>query len=78
MDIPATKIADELGNTRIANMVILGALVGYTNILNKDTLTATLPHIISRKRLIDINKEAIYKGFEFGSEFRHQHQKGKN
>ena len=78
MDIPATKIADELGNTRIANMVILGALVGYTNILNKDTLTATLPFIITRKRLIDINEQAVYKGFEFGSEFRYRRQKGKN
>ncbi len=70
MDIPATKLADELGNTRIANMVIMGALVGYTRILNKDTLFATLPYIISRKRLVDINRQAIEKGFEFGVNFR--------
>jgi 2-oxoisovalerate ferredoxin oxidoreductase beta subunit len=78
MDIPATKIADELGNTRIANMVVLGALVGYTNILNKDTLGATLPYIITRKRLIDVNKQAVDKGFEFGSDFRYQKTKEKN
>lgn len=69
MDIPATKIADELGNTRIANMVTLGALVGYTDILNKETLIVTLPYIISRKRLIEINRKAIEKGYEFGIEF---------
>jgi 2-oxoisovalerate ferredoxin oxidoreductase beta subunit len=78
MDIPSTKIADELGNTRIANMVVFGALVGYTNILNKDTLTATLPYIITRKRLIDINNQAIQKGYEFGSDFRYRKKKAQN
>jgi Pyruvate/2-oxoacid:ferredoxin oxidoreductase gamma subunit len=60
-------MADELGNTRIANMVILGALVGYTDILNKNTLIDTLPYIITRERLIEINKKAIEKGFDFGA-----------
>ena len=70
MAIPATKIADDLGNTRIANMVVMGALVGYTNILNLKTLIATLPFIITRKRLIDINQKAIEKGYEFGKNIR--------
>lgn len=70
MEIPATKIADNLGNTRIANMVTLGALVGYTNILNLKTLIATLPYIITRRRLIEINQKAIEKGYEFGKNFR--------
>ena len=67
MEIPATKMADELGNTRIANMVILGALVGYTAILNKNTLIDTLPYIITRQRLIEINKKAVENGFDFGA-----------
>jgi 2-oxoisovalerate ferredoxin oxidoreductase beta subunit len=78
MDIPATKIADELGNTRVANMVVLGALVGYTNVLNKETLFATLPYIITRKRLIDINQKSIEKGFAFGSDLRYKQQGKKN
>ncbi|MEJ2634625.1 MAG: 2-oxoacid:acceptor oxidoreductase family protein [Calditrichia bacterium] len=68
MAIPATKMADELGNTRIANMIILGAYVGYANVLNKETLFETLNFIISRQRLIEINKQAIEKGYEFGRE----------
>jgi len=75
LDIPATKIADELGNTRIANMVILGALVGSTNILNLQTLIATLPYIITRKRLIDVNKKAVERGYEFGKNFQKKHLK---
>lgn len=78
MDIPATKIADDLGNTRIANMVILGAMVGYSDILNKESLLATLSYIISRKRLIDINRKAIESGFEFGIQFKNKMKKKKN
>jgi len=70
LPIPATKIADELGNTRIANMVILGAFVGYTQSLNKETVIETLNYIISRKRLIDINRQAVEKGYEFGQQYR--------
>ena len=72
MAIPATKIADDLGNTRIANMVVLGAFIGFTGTLNLDTVDETLKHIISRKRLIDLNKEAVKKGFEFAKKLREQ------
>ncbi len=70
MAIPATKMADELGNTRVANMIVLGAFVGYTNALNKETVIQTLDYIISRKRLIEINQKAVEEGFKFGQELR--------
>ncbi|RMG37864.1 MAG: 2-ketoisovalerate ferredoxin oxidoreductase, partial [Methanobacteriota archaeon] len=68
MAIPATKMADELGNTRIANMVVLGAIVGYANILSLDAVMDTLDVIISRKKLIPVNQEAVKKGYEFGKQ----------
>lgn len=71
LDIPATKMADKLGNTRVANMVVLGALVGYTNCLNKATILETLNDIIRRRRLVAVNQKAIEEGFVFGKE----HQK---
>ncbi|GAB4328532.1 MAG: 2-oxoacid:acceptor oxidoreductase family protein [Calditrichia bacterium] len=70
MPLPATKMADELGNTRVANMVVLGAYVGYTNALNLESVYETLNYIISRKRLININKEAVKKGYDFGMSLR--------
>ncbi len=66
MAIPATKMADDLGNSRVANMIMLGAYVGYTGILNKETIMDTLEVIVSRKKLIPINREAVEAGFEFG------------
>lgn len=65
LGIPATKIADDLGNTRIANMVVLGAYIGYTNILHKQVVEDALPKFIRHKALIPLNVRAIEKGIEF-------------
>jgi len=65
LPIPATQMADELGNTRIANMVILGAYIAYTGILPKQVLLDALPVFIKRKNLIPLNEQAIDKGIEY-------------
>lgn len=64
--IPATKMADEIGNTRIANMLVMGAYVGYTNLLPKDAIFESLKTAIKRKRFIEINEKAVNAGYEFG------------
>ncbi len=63
--IPATEIADELGNTRVANMVVLGAYIGLTGILDKKTLFQALPKFIKRNAMIPLNEKAIERGIEF-------------
>lgn len=70
LPIPATKIADDLGNTRTANMVVLGAFVEYTQAFSLETVFGTLGNFIKRKSLIDLNKNAIEKGVEFVKEWR--------
>jgi len=65
LGIPASTIADELGNTRGANMVILGAYIGYTSILPKEAIFAAMPSLIKRKNLIPLNEQAVEKGMEF-------------
>ncbi|MBN1541759.1 2-oxoacid:acceptor oxidoreductase family protein [candidate division KSB1 bacterium] len=67
LGVPATKLADELGNTRVANLVMLGAYIAYTGVLDKDVVHSSLPRFIKRKALIDLNKQAIQKGMEFVS-----------
>jgi 2-oxoisovalerate ferredoxin oxidoreductase beta subunit len=64
--IPATKIADELGNTRIANMVVMGAYAAYTGLLKKETLYEALKAAIKRKRLLEVNMKAVDAGYQFG------------
>ncbi len=65
LGIPASTIADGLGNTRGANMVILGAYIGYTSILPKEAIFAAMPTLIKRKNLIPLNEQAVEKGMEF-------------
>ncbi len=68
--LPATKMADELGNTRVANMVALGAYVGLTGILSEKQVLTTLPETIKRKELLAINEKAVQTGFQYAREFR--------
>ena len=63
--VPATQLADDLGNTRIANMVMLGAYIEKTKLLSKEAIFQTLPKAIRRTNLIEINKKAIEKGMEY-------------
>lgn len=69
LEIPATDIAFKLGNSRIANMIILGALLAKKPILPLDALEDSLESVIPKSRhdIIPINREAIKKGYEYGS-----------
>jgi len=62
--VPATETADSLGNTRVANMVMLGAYIEYTGVLTEKNVTEALPVFIKRKNLIPLNEQAIRKGKE--------------
>jgi 2-oxoisovalerate ferredoxin oxidoreductase beta subunit len=64
--IPATKMADELGNTRVANMLVVGAYIGYTGILGKETVYEALKSAVKHKRFMSINQRAVDAGYEFG------------
>jgi 2-oxoisovalerate ferredoxin oxidoreductase beta subunit len=68
--LPATQMADKLGNTRTANMITLAAYSAYTGMYSKDTLYETLKSAIKRKGLIELNEKAIDAGYEFGLEHR--------
>ncbi len=63
--IPATQLADTLGNTRVANMIVLGAYIQKTGVLKKETVFDALPNFLKKKTLVPLNKLAIEKGIEF-------------
>jgi 2-oxoisovalerate ferredoxin oxidoreductase beta subunit len=68
--IPATQLADELGNTKAANMVIVGALIEYLKIMSLDVIIDSLGEVLKRKNLVELNQKAIIKGAEFIKEKR--------
>jgi 2-oxoglutarate ferredoxin oxidoreductase subunit gamma len=64
--IPANDIAEELGNARAANMVILGGLLKKTGAVKVDAVVGCLDKVLSERAmaLLDLNKKALQRGFE--------------
>jgi len=66
-EVPASKLAEELGNIRFANMIMLGAFVKKTKLISLKTLLDNLGEILARvkKELIKANKTALLQGYEY-------------
>lgn len=64
--IPATKLADENGVGRLANMIIVGKILKEMNEYNEETVVAALKKVISAKHedMLEVNLKAIKLGFE--------------
>ena len=62
--IPANEIAAELGNEKVSNMIMLGAYLKKTNIVNPETLIHQLAEVFGEKKayLVDLNRKAIERG----------------
>jgi 2-oxoglutarate ferredoxin oxidoreductase subunit gamma len=63
--IPATRMAEELGNKMMANVVMLGFFTAVTGAVSaqavRDTVADTVP-----KRTRELNVTAFNKGFDYG------------
>ncbi len=64
--IPANEIANDLGNSKIANMVMLGAYVEAVGTVEVDSIYKAFGKVFgeSKTHLLSINKEALEKGAE--------------
>ncbi|TCO71804.1 2-oxoacid:acceptor oxidoreductase family protein [Marinisporobacter balticus] len=62
--IPANEIANELGNGKAANMVMLGAFLEITKVVSIDSILAAFKKVFgpSKEKHIPMNKEALEKG----------------
>ncbi len=63
--VPATKIASDLGNIRVGNMVMLGAIIEKTKLLPFETVKKGFEYFISRKNLIPLNEKAVEAGMRY-------------
>jgi len=66
IQINATDIAEELGSSQVANMVMIGALIGRTGIISLDTAIGALREIIPehKREIILINETALRRGLK--------------
>jgi 2-oxoglutarate ferredoxin oxidoreductase subunit gamma len=67
--VPATKIADQLGRRIVANIVMLGAFVSITKLLDEDSIKESIKENIP-KGTEELNLTAFEKGFEYGKNLK--------
>ena len=65
--VPANELAAEVGNVKMANVVLLGAMLGTREILPIDSVKRTMDEHIPerRKHIIEPNKRALDRGVQF-------------
>ena len=65
--IPLNKIASQLGNAKLANMVALGAYVEKTQVIKEASIPDALINVLDERHhdMIPSNLEAVKKGRDF-------------
>jgi len=64
ISVPATETANQLGETRLTNMILCGAMLAAVPVVSMETLIATITDKLPRRKqhLLGINIEAIRQG----------------
>ncbi len=62
--VPATELADKLGEPKTANMVMLGAFVACSKLLSEESILASLQAKVKRTEFLELNRSAFNAGFE--------------
>jgi len=60
--IPASEIADKLGSTKAANIVLMGALLEETECLARETAITVMEDKVKKAALLEINRKALEAG----------------
>jgi 2-oxoglutarate ferredoxin oxidoreductase subunit gamma len=70
--VPVDDIALEVGNIKVANIVIIGALIGATDIVSSDIFVASLEEKFKSKKpeILEMNLQALEKGIAFGQQIK--------
>lgn len=65
IELTATDMAADLGNARVANMILLGAFIELTKVVSSESIIESLKKVLSEEKhhLIEVNKQALNKGF---------------
>lgn len=73
IEVPVTEMALELGNVKVANIIMLGAYIGYTNVIEPEIVWDTIEHKLSSKpKLLPLNKKAFEDGMAIGKSYRQE------
>jgi len=67
LGVPAVEISSRIGNTKSANMVLLGAFIAKTGILNERSVAEAIDSSMPdrKKKVVEVNQKAILEGVKF-------------
>jgi 2-oxoisovalerate ferredoxin oxidoreductase beta subunit len=63
--IPVSQMADQIGTAKVANVVMLGALLEETGCLPTDTAISVLERTVKNPKLLELDKRAIVAGRDY-------------
>jgi 2-oxoisovalerate ferredoxin oxidoreductase beta subunit len=63
-----TQLANELGNAKAGNMLMLGALLEITGVLPEASVDAALRRLVKNPRFVEVNERALARGRELFKE----------
>ncbi len=65
--LPATDIAENIGQIRVANIVALGKYLAIRKIVRQESIYQALEVLLAKKKkeLIEVNKKALLAGYEY-------------
>jgi 2-oxoglutarate ferredoxin oxidoreductase subunit gamma len=70
--VDANRLAEEIGNARVAANVVLGAYIGYSGVVSVAAAVAALKDVLPahRHELIPANQAALERGAALGAAYR--------
>jgi 2-oxoglutarate ferredoxin oxidoreductase subunit gamma len=63
--VPATRLAEQMGNKMIANLVMLGFFTAVTEVVSAEAMKKAIPGSVP-ERFLELNLKAFDKGYEYG------------
>ena len=72
VEVPVTEMALEMGNPKVLNIIMLGAYIGYTEVVSEDVILEGIRNKIGKKKpqLLPLNEEAYAKVLAIGKAAR--------
>jgi len=70
LPVPTSELAERLGNIKVANMIMLGALVRASNMISYEAMLKNLEAILGegKAKLVKLNREALTVGYNYARE----------
>jgi len=64
--VPCNQIAEDLGNLKVSNMVMLGAYIAQSGLLKPEAIVTMIEHMFtgSKAKLVPLNIEAFHRGMD--------------